>query len=279
MELNFNIFISHDSHDETVAVELKHFLENIFLNATIYVSGRDLKGGQTWIENIKLSLKNSQIIISLISSESINNNWIYFETGAGFIEDKSIPLICDNLSFNDLFPPLSLLQARTLTKPGIEALVKDVANLVNLRVPKNLMGIEGLIEVSDNFFKLRKKEKATVVNKTKAKVQPAAQNNVDTEIKTKYIETKERARQLTVRKIETYRDKFDLPKPDEIESMDLGMLQTLSNAFNIKYPNRAYLTLFIFNVPKKEEPNWIKLNAQKKLEDANSILDGYEKTI
>jgi hypothetical protein len=97
MELNFNIFISHDSKDETIAVELKAFLENVFLNASIYVSGRDLQGGQTWIENIKLILKSSQVIISIISKESINNNWIYFETGAGFTDDKSIPLITDGL--------------------------------------------------------------------------------------------------------------------------------------------------------------------------------------
>src|SRR5687767_12050007 len=162
MELSFNIFISHDSKDEAIAVELKSFLENIFLNATVYVSGRDLQGGQTWIENIKLSLKSSQVIISIITKESINNNWIYFETGAGFTDDKSIPLISDGLKFNDLPPPLSLLQARTITRQGIESLVSDIAGKLGLRTLKMLTGIEKLVEETENFLAIRTKEQKEI---------------------------------------------------------------------------------------------------------------------
>jgi hypothetical protein len=159
MDIKSNIFISHGSKDETLAVELKTFLENIFLDSTVYVSGRDLQGGQTWIENIKLSLKSSKVIISIITKESINNNWIYFETGAGFTDDKSIPLITDGLKFSDLVPPLSLLQVRTLSKKGIESLVSDISNKLGLRrTPKMLTGIENLLDESEKFLKIRTKE-------------------------------------------------------------------------------------------------------------------------
>jgi len=89
MDIRFNIFISHDNSDETIAIELKKFIENIFLNTNVYVSGRDLEGGQTWIENIKLALKSSQVIIALVTKKSINANWLYFESGAGFTDDKN----------------------------------------------------------------------------------------------------------------------------------------------------------------------------------------------
>lgn len=97
MDIKFNIFISHDAFDQAIAIELKSFLENIFLNSNVYVSGRDLEGGQTWIENIKLALDSSQVIIALVSKKSINANWLYFESGAGFTDDRTIPLVTDNL--------------------------------------------------------------------------------------------------------------------------------------------------------------------------------------
>jgi hypothetical protein len=287
MDIRFNIFISHDSNDETIAVELKSFLENIFLNSTVYVSGRDLKGGQTWIENIKLSLKTSQVIVSLISKESINNNWIYFETGAGFIDDKSIPLITDGLTFSDLKPPLSLLQSRTLSKQGIESLVGDISDKLGLRKPKTLTGLDNLLNEVEKFLAIRNKE----LNRAKPVVQKAdspikvskdTNQNVDKELQQKYDETASRALNLTVKKILLYKDKFDIPTEKELDSYDFGKLQDLSNAYNIPYPNRAFgelLMLKLTKTPKEDAAQWEKWNFKKKLENATNELNKFEKTI
>lgn len=287
MDIRFNIFISHDSNDETIAVELKSFLENIFLNSTVYVSGRDLKGGQTWIENIKLSLKTSQVIVSLISKESINNNWIYFETGAGFIDDKSIPLITDGLTFSDLKPPLSLLQSRTLSKQGMESLVGDISDKLGLRKPKTLTGLDNLLNEVEGFLSIRNKE----LNKEKPLVQKVdrptkvtkdTNQNVDKELKQKYDEAASRALNLTVKKILSYKDKFDIPTEKELDSYDFGKLQDLSTAYNIPYPNRAFYELLMHKlakIPKENAAQWEKLNFKKKIENATNELNKFEKTI
>jgi hypothetical protein len=289
MELNFNIFISHDSKDETVAVELKSFLENIFLNSTVYVSGRDLQGGQTWIENIKLSLKNSQVIISIITKESINNNWIYFETGAGFTDDKSIPLITDGLKFGDLKPPLNLLQARTLSKQGIESLVNDISNKLGLRTPKLLTGIEKLIEEAERFFKMRNTEKKVVAaepislpQKQSKIVSKNTDSNVDPEIKQQYDIAVDRALNLTRSKILSVKDKYDLPTEEELNKYDFDKLQNISQAYNIPYPGSAFTNLLILRLnplPNVDAAKWEKLNVSKRISEANAVLDKFEKTI
>lgn len=290
MELNFNIFISHDSKDETIAVELKAFLENVFLNARIYVSGRDLQGGQTWIENIKLSLKSSQVIISIISKESINNNWIYFETGAGFTDDKSIPLITDGLKISDLTPPLSLLQSRMLSKQGIAFLVNDISNKLKLRIPKMLTGIDKLIEETERFLNLRNTEKPkTIVSVSKHIEQPEvkavtskASANIDPEIEEQFKSSFKRALNLTIKKILTYKDKYDIPTEEELNEYGLDKLQDLAGAYNIQYPSGAFTNLLILRfkpLPSKEAKQWEKLNVSKQINDANSALDKFEKTI
>lgn len=287
MEVNFNIFISHDSSDETVAIELKNFLENIFLNASVYVSGRDLQGGQTWIENIKLSLKTSQVIISLITKNSIENNWIFFETGAGFTEDKSIPLLADGLKFNDLYPPLSLLQARTLSKTGIESLVNDISSKLYLRSPKNLTGLNKLLSESDKFFKLRNSEstytaKEVKIAKTKTKITPEKNqdNGYDLELRQLYDQTVQRTGDLIKRKILSYNAKLDVPTEEELNELPFNKLKGVADAYNLKTPSVvATLLVTDLSFPKSNAKNWEKMNARKFINDAIQKLDKYEKTI
>ena len=146
MDNLITILISHDSQDEAIACEIKSFLEDIFLSVNFFVSGRDLVGGQTWIAEIKDRLKVSPIIISIITKKSLDNKWLYFESGAGFTNDKTIPLLVDNIGFKDLNPPLNLLQARVFTESGIIAFINDISGKLGLREPqKNYSNIKMLI--------------------------------------------------------------------------------------------------------------------------------------
>ena len=72
MSSKFEVFISHDSSDETLALLLKKLVEEIFLNAEVFVSGRDLQGGKLWVEEIKKRLRSAKIIISLLQREGAN---------------------------------------------------------------------------------------------------------------------------------------------------------------------------------------------------------------
>lgn len=289
MELNFNIFISHDSKDEVIAIELKSFLENIFLNASVYVSGRDLEGGQTWIENIKLRLKSSQVIISIISKESINNNWIYFETGAGFTDDKSIPLITDNLKFSDLHPPMSLLQARTITEKGMEYLISDISKKVGLRMPKVLTGIEKLLAESEKFLALRQTEKLEIKNEIpKISLKqplknihiPESSQNIDPEIETNRIKAEQRALQIFRKQLLEYKGKFEMPSEDELNMMDFNKLQNIAIGYNIPWPSMVITNLMLLRMDAKPligSPKWEKQNFIKRIEDVNIELNRFEK--
>ncbi len=289
MELNFNIFISHDSRDEAVAIGLKNFLESIFLNSSVYVSGRDLQGGQTWIENIKISLKTSQVIVSLITKESINNYWMYFETGAGFIDDKSIPLLADNLKFTELMPPLSLLQARTLTKTGIESLLSDISIKLNLRKPKMLTGLDTLLEESEKFFSLRKsesivnssikKENITIIESQKNPI--ISDSEDDPDLLSNYHKAVARTEQLLRKKISSYKSKLTIPIEEELDGLDMSKLQEVARAYNIPVPSLVVMNLLVATLkfPTKDAKQWEKMNTLKTISDANLELDKYEKTI
>jgi hypothetical protein len=92
-------------------------------------------------KSVKILWSNYQFINSKISK----NNWVYFESGAGFTEDKTIPLLTDNLKPRDLTPPMSLLQAREVSEIGIEAFIKDLSKKLGLREPKSYPSIKDLV--------------------------------------------------------------------------------------------------------------------------------------
>lgn len=281
MSLQFNIFISHDSQDEVIAIELKTFLEGIFLNANIYVSGRDLEGGQTWIENIKLSLRSSQVIISLISKKSIDNKWIYFETGAGFIEDKAIPLITDGLQFNDLMPPLNQLQARTLSKVGIESLVQDIASKLNLRKPSHLSAIEKLLSETEKFLNLRNTEEDTIIYSEERPKAHVNEDSRDSKVLEEHSKSLKRLNELMIKKLLSVKNELDIPSEEEFMRYTSSELSECLNAYNLETPTTARINLMMVNLdfPKQNDKQWKKMNAFKNIEEANSLLDKYEKSI
>jgi hypothetical protein len=60
------VFISHNAEDETVAAAIKDFLESVFLNAEVFVSTRDLAGGELWVKTIQAQLEHAIAIVALV---------------------------------------------------------------------------------------------------------------------------------------------------------------------------------------------------------------------
>lgn len=186
----YDIFISHDSRDKEVAGLLKEFLEDIFLQSSVYVSGENINGGDSWFDSIVSALKQSKVIISLISMNSIDNNWVYFETGAGVSEGKSIPLLGDNLEFSELAKyPVSSIQTRKFNSEGIPRLISDVAKLLDVRLPKreNISGIDELVKECDLIFvRLRSKDLTERLKKVQEdRVEDTEEDDFDVEYSVK----------------------------------------------------------------------------------------------
>lgn len=279
MDIKFNIFISHDATDQTIALELKNFLENIFLNSNVYVSGKDLEGGQTWIENIKLALKSSQVIISLVTKKSIIANWLYFESGAGFTDDRTIPLLTDNLQFKDLTPPLSLLQSRLLNKDGIDSLILDIVKKLNLRQPANLPGLDELIAriaaIIDNRDKIVVIAKPVVAAPPKPVTITA--NKIDEKVLLAYTQLQQRAKKAIILKLLSVADKYPIPSESELQRMQVNQPCDVANAYNVPVPGITNLRLLsaALGLPSDSDEEYKKLNVLKGFEQANSELERY----
>lgn len=270
------IFISHVSEDEAIALYFKEFIEQIFLNTDVFVSGRDLGGGEVWIEELRSKLALANVIIALITPYSIKSNWVHFEAGSGFTRKASIPLLIEDITFNVLAPPFSLLQGRIFSRDGLSKLLNDIAALVGLRAPVRYPGIEELVISVDEFIELRKNE--TIPDGAKI-VLDKKDGGLDERLNKRMNLLHERAMLFLRSAIASRRNIYDLPSNEQLNEMGLSDLSKLAEEVGLDLPflfaNR--LGASALTVPFSSDPDWKKKTYQKNLEDLETLIDHFKK--
>ena len=256
------------SDDEAIAVMLKSSIERIFLNSEVFVSGRDLKGGDVWASEIKAKLNKSSVIIALITDLSLNSNWVMFEAGSGFVENKTIPLCVPSITVDDLTPPLSLLQSRNYSEKGIKNLLHDIAKIADLRVPQNIHGIPEEIAEVEEYLSLRKSSNMEPQASKNTKKQ---QDNkaTDHDITKKLQQVEDNLKKYIVSQLLTVdSSSYEIPPKVDLAKMDLGDLGELAEYANVPF-DRFIITRIVcekIDIPRIDAPMWKKINKLKGIE-------------
>lgn len=133
------IFVSHIHSEAKVALKLTNDIYDSFLEGVNFFNSSDAKSiiiGDDWLSKIRNAIKESCIILVLISPESVNNHWINFEAGAGWLEKRVVPICYPGINPSDLPYPLAGLQAIKLQDPeNIQLLYSLIASEAKLKVP------------------------------------------------------------------------------------------------------------------------------------------------
>lgn len=135
------VFISHITEDAELAKWLKEIIDKKFLETLdVFVSSNDdcIKLGDNWINTIKDSLNNSELIIVLCSPISISRPWINFETGAGWLKGiPVIPLCHSGLTPSKLPVPINSLQGGIISDENdIKKLFKKLSEISHTGCPE-----------------------------------------------------------------------------------------------------------------------------------------------
>ena len=111
---------------------MKKFIERIFAGAVdVFVSTHEwsLQPGDLWESKIRKELKNSKMILVLLSKDSITRPWINFEAGAAWLKGIIlIPMMHRGFTSADFIPPyISPLSISLLDPHDIDRLIKRIA--------------------------------------------------------------------------------------------------------------------------------------------------------
>jgi hypothetical protein len=120
-------FISYIHEDEHFAICLRDWIREALLEGlNFFVAGDrgSIPLGSEWPRKISNALRGCAVAILILSPQSIDRKWIYFEAGAAFARKiPVIPVCCSGLVKTDLTPPLSLLyplQSRRKKQTNLE---------------------------------------------------------------------------------------------------------------------------------------------------------------
>jgi hypothetical protein len=106
-----DIFISH-IHEEAIAAEgVRRYLADFDLDAFLSSENWELRLGERWFDRITDELKAANIVILMLSPNSVARPWINFEAGWAWGQDKvTIPACFGGLEVGSMPRPYSDLQ-------------------------------------------------------------------------------------------------------------------------------------------------------------------------
>ncbi|MBI3520027.1 MAG: toll/interleukin-1 receptor domain-containing protein [Bacteroidetes bacterium] len=119
--MSHKFFISHYSKDKSIAELFSNALRRITLEqispwfSSDTTGGQGLQPGDIWFNQILTKITQSKAVVSLLTPNSIDRPWIYFESGIGqALPDCEIIPVCIGVKRDSILPPLGLYQCYQL---------------------------------------------------------------------------------------------------------------------------------------------------------------------
>jgi hypothetical protein len=100
----YDIFLSYATHDKPWVNEFSAALRHAGI--TDWFDAHELRPGERWQEAIEDALRESTVLVVVVSPQSFERPWTFFELGAAVGGHKRIiPVIASETDWNEL-PPL-----------------------------------------------------------------------------------------------------------------------------------------------------------------------------
>ncbi len=93
---DYLVFISHSSKDRWIARQMARLIEERDIRT--FFNEKDFQGGDRIPETIKKNIKECKELLVLLSSASVQSDWVKYEIGAAWVLRKRIVPIVDKLS-------------------------------------------------------------------------------------------------------------------------------------------------------------------------------------
>lgn len=163
----YKIMISHNSKDKFLVKIIKDIILNIAPNTikVWYSSDSEDEGGLdigNWYNQVIEKLNNADLLIVLLTQNSINSNWVLFETGyMSHKANNSVVPLCIGVNLDTIKSPMSYFQMYDILKE----------DKMNEFLGKLLLRIEMYYdkEQFSNFVKCKTEELIKLVNDSNTK--------------------------------------------------------------------------------------------------------------
>ena len=147
------LFISHSHRDHEIARSLVDIIESFFSvpNESILCSsvpGYELDLGSLTSDELRTKLSIAELVIALLSPNSLMSNWVLFELGAAWGIGKSVvPLLVGDLDLSEKDLPAALKQnlaGRVSSRNDLLKLIDKIEKSLDWNVRNQRLGIANI---------------------------------------------------------------------------------------------------------------------------------------
>lgn len=123
----YDVFFSYSTEDKDIATELHRKLTATGLKC--FLAEKDIRASEIWESRIRDALKDSNLVLLLITPRSVSSPWVLVEAGAAWgLNKKVLPLLMF-VKPENLVDPIRKHQARIVETPAhIQTLVDELSS-------------------------------------------------------------------------------------------------------------------------------------------------------
>jgi nucleoside 2-deoxyribosyltransferase len=96
------IFLSHSYADTVLAQKIRGVLSQ-HLGHSVFIH-EDLSAGENWQVKLRKELEQADVIVALLTPQSVADSWLLQETGAAWALEKPIVPVVSRIEILDRFP-------------------------------------------------------------------------------------------------------------------------------------------------------------------------------
>lgn len=131
----YDVFLSYSFKDRAWVLRFVDALQGAGVTAWFDVA--DLRPGERWQKHIKKALRESTALIVILSPNSVESPWTFFELGAAVADQKRIiPVLIEDMDVRNV--PVLLTRFQFLKEPSPSEAGRRVAEvLAEMKKPRD----------------------------------------------------------------------------------------------------------------------------------------------
>ena len=130
----YDVFISYSSKDSELALRIYSNLCDSEVRC--FLAEKDISAGDRWEDRIRKALRSSEQILLLVTSSSMNSQWVIAEASAAWILNKRLIPAFTTTEVNDFITPLTSFQKKYIRN------AEEISELVN-ELTQNRLVVDG----------------------------------------------------------------------------------------------------------------------------------------
>jgi len=249
------IFLSHNAKDKVLATIIADTIKQVSIGQVkAWFSSDDridggFDAGDNWYSEIHHKVENCDILIALITQNSIERPWLYYEAGLAKGVKKKVVPVCIGIKRENIKSPLKELQAYQLTdKNSYEEFLGRILHLLDFPLDKE--NFKKPIEKAIVKITTHKFEKVTEKEIDMESVLENFKSHIDQKFKNYSFPVRAKVvKDKATQNFETYSVKFKLQFPKDtrefiVEISNSDTFQTVTN--NIYFNFQDIMEVFTY---------------------------------